>query len=872
MAPHFINVRLLRRLMVVLAALVLLGAYSLIHYEPSCKKYVSEYLSYRMSKTFKTPISVEFDYCNPFTATFSCKNIHAEKNDWICDIQKIHFCGSWISLITQGHFDMECFIEGGKGSFEIHDGSCSIIKIIKDFIDIPSEKPFIVTSLHFKKSEITVAEKKWALETKACVSVSMKMQDSHYYVQHVLHWLNASVHNFPLCSITNGSGDFLLKDNEPQGSLYYTLNSTLIPEGSCIVYGVCSPEHTYLNMYSFHRTWDINLSYADTICILKGSMSLSQLLQQLCPWIPMEGDLAFDMQWHDGTIDGELLGNNLWVNTLKVPPIKCTFNYAHGYGKGNFIFQENEPYVQGSFATTPEEVTLHASSCSPIALPWFTIEDKSLLCSAQSNYQDMYVTIEGRAKQTNATEYIPFAMKVKGNATAVDAEVHVSDYELQVKKDSDVWLLAGSQDRKEFINGTCNNAHFALHGTQELYKIIGDWINVPLSGNGVWKLNGVFNEETVPFEGSFDGQLKVGDYYNLVEKVRYHGFCNLVTKEMYVESCESQFRTGVLAIKNALYRYDTEKKYCTIPIQLQNFLITKQNEFFVQLNGCMYLHGPLDQLQLKGFCIADKSLITGNILSTELYKESSEVKNSIDIACDVVVLTKNEIPIKTPLFKTDARCFLQVTGSIRNPHLLGSIDFNNGSIYFPYDSLFIKKGMLQFNAMSLEPAIELIAKNSLKNYDITLGLHGTILNPVITLTSSPLLTKEQLIALLLGGSEDGSLSLIMPHTMTELFEQLLFGSTATISKTQKYLHSLFEPLKSVRLVPKFSDQTGRGGLRGALEIEVTDRLKASIQQNFSLTEDTRVDISYALSDEANIKVTKDERGDVGGEIEMKWRW
>jgi translocation and assembly module TamB len=285
------------------------------------------------------------------------------------------------------------------------------------------------------------------------------------------------------------------------------------------------------------------------------------------------------------------------------------------------------------------------------------------------------------------------------------------------------------------------------------------------------------------------------------------------------------------------------------------------------------LHGPLNTLQLKGCCIADKSLITGNILSTELYKEAAPLDLAgFDIACDCLLLTKNEIPIKTSLFKTDAQCCMRVTGSLAHPTLLGSIDFNNGSIYFPYDALFIKKGSLQFNTMSLEPSIELIAKNTLKNYDITLGLHGTMQNPVVTLNSSPSLNKEQLIALLLGGSEDGSLSLIMPQSMTELFEQLLFGSTATISKTQKYLHSLFEPLKSVRLVPKFSDQTGRGGLRGALEIEVTDRLKASILQNFNLTEDTRVDISYALSDEANVKVTKDERGDVGAEIEMKWRW
>ena len=60
-------------------------------------------------------------------------------------------------------------------------------------------------------------------------------------------------------------------------------------------------------------------------------------------------------------------------------------------------------------------------------------------------------------------------------------------------------------------------------------------------------------------------------------------------------------------------------------------------------------------------------------------------------------------------------------------------------------------------------------------------------------------------------------------------------------------------------------------MRGSIAIEVNERLRGLVQKNFSLPEDTRVEVEYSLSDDTIIRAVKDERGDAGGEIETRWK-
>ena len=101
---------------------------------------------------------------------------------------------------------------------------------------------------------------------------------------------------------------------------------------------------------------------------------------------------------------------------------------------------------------------------------------------------------------------------------------------------------------------------------------------------------------------------------------------------------------------------------------------------------------------------------------------------------------------------------------------------------------------------------------------------------------------------------------------------MIFAADHSSSRLDRSFKGLFNPLKHIHLVPSFTDQTGRGGLRGAVEIEVNDRWRALIQKNFSLTEDTRFEVEYSLSDDVTLRGIRDERRDLGGVVEMRWKF
>ena len=168
------------------------------------------------------------------------------------------------------------------------------------------------------------------------------------------------------------------------------------------------------------------------------------------------------------------------------------------------------------------------------------------------------------------------------------------------------------------------------------------------------------------------------------------------------------------------------------------------------------------------------------------------------------------------------------------------------------------------------PELAIAAHGVVRQYDITIHSEGTIQEPHLRFESSPALRDEQIMSLLLSGSEDGIVSLNLSHDSFSLIHALLTAAH-TPETEPSWWASLLAPLRRVRLIPKLNDQSGRGGVRGAVEIEVDDRLRATIQHNFSLSEDIKISVDYAISDDMHVRALRDERGDYAAELEIRWK-
>lgn len=321
--------------------------------------------------------------------------------------------------------------------------------------------------------------------------------------------------------------------------------------------------------------------------------------------------------------------------------------------------------------------------------------------------------------------------------------------------------------------------------------------------------------------------------------------------------------------------------YAHVPIMVQDFFISRAKDFFAELSGaCVIDYQKNERSKIEGICTIKKCHIRNNpfsggagndIVSATINPfESHPLANTADL--NLFLKSYEPVEIKTSFLQARAHVNFHLLGTVAQPQLYGHIELIQGTLNFPYKPLEIRYGKIFFFDNEREdPAIELSASAVIKNYAVTLHVEGTAQNPVITFQSTPSLQEEQIIGLLFGGSPDSSLSLVMPLSSMGMVEKLIVGSSDEFLHDDSFKNWL-GPLQNVKIVPRFSDQTSRGGLRAALAIEVNDNLSALIQQNFSLSEDTLIEVAYKPLDELTIRGIRDERGDFGGEVEARFTW
>lgn len=328
-----------------------------------------------------------------------------------------------------------------------------------------------------------------------------------------------------------------------------------------------------------------------------------------------------------------------------------------------------------------------------------------------------------------------------------------------------------------------------------------------------------------------------------------------------------------------IFAQDLSPRFIYAPLLIDHCLLNLEKELFAVVSGAMLLSKRQDSgTCLSGTVIIDRAQLKENLFSHVFQKNMRSftrypfTTHDDDMTCDIAVKTKYPVRVQTPFLETDARVDLHVRNNLRDPDVTGSVHLSGGFLQFPYKPLYITKGSLRFLPGKLEdPLIELEAKNMVKKNNIRLQVAGSLQNHHVTLESSPTLTEEQIVSLLLVGSQEESLNIVMPALIMQNIKSMLFGYDQS-SQMSHYFGKLFKPFKSIHLVPSFIDRSGRGGLRGAIEIDLSDRCRALIQKNFSLTEDTRFELEYLFSDDISIRATRDIRRDLIAEVEMRYKF
>ena len=119
---------------------------------------------------------------------------------------------------------------------------------------------------------------------------------------------------------------------------------------------------------------------------------------------------------------------------------------------------------------------------------------------------------------------------------------------------------------------------------------------------------------------------------------------------------------------------------------------------------------------------------------------------------DVRILSSPELTVQTTLAKLSGGVDLRLRGTAARPVLLGRINIAEGDLKIGGTKYHLERGDITFiDPTRIDPVLDVEATTRVRDYDITIGLHGTLERLTTTYRSDPPLSSSDIVALLAFG-------------------------------------------------------------------------------------------------------------------------
>ena len=110
------------------------------------------------------------------------------------------------------------------------------------------------------------------------------------------------------------------------------------------------------------------------------------------------------------------------------------------------------------------------------------------------------------------------------------------------------------------------------------------------------------------------------------------------------------------------------------------------------------------------------------------------------------------IRVKTPAADGALSIDMKLLGKLREPFATGRVEFDEGNLFFPFSSFRIDYGAVELPVGDpYAPLIEILGTSRRFGYDITVEITGSAYDPQVHFTSSPPLSSEQIMLMVMAG-------------------------------------------------------------------------------------------------------------------------
>ncbi|MGH9579371.1 MAG: translocation/assembly module TamB domain-containing protein, partial [Terriglobales bacterium] len=283
------------------------------------------------------------------------------------------------------------------------------------------------------------------------------------------------------------------------------------------------------------------------------------------------------------------------------------------------------------------------------------------------------------------------------------------------------------------------------------------------------------------------------------------------------------------------------------------------------------------------------AVLSGNILVTRfginprfdfaLYlaraKQGSMMEESPvldNVRLDVRVRSTPELRVETSLAKISGDLDLRLRGTASRPAVLGRVNIQEGVIFFNGTKYDLERGDITFtNPVRIEPVLNMEASARVREYDISLGFHGSVEKLNATYRSDPPLPTADIIALLALGRtrEDTTFTSQRTQGVSEDLSNALLGQAldaALSSRVQKIFG-----VSRIKIDPQVGGPENNPNARLTIEQSVNNNITLTYITNLSQSAQQIIQAEFHLRKDVSLVVVRDQNGVLGFDVRIRQR-
>ena len=239
---------------------------------------------------------------------------------------------------------------------------------------------------------------------------------------------------------------------------------------------------------------------------------------------------------------------------------------------------------------------------------------------------------------------------------------------------------------------------------------------------------------------------------------------------------------------------------------------------------------------------------------------------------DVRIMSAPELTVQTTLAKLSGDVDLKLRGTGTRPTLLGRINVAEGDINLNGTKYHLDRGDVTFaNPVRIDPILDVEATTRVRDFHITIGLHGTLEKLTTTYRSDPPLSSDDIISLLAFGrtQEEGYYATGRSNGLGEGAGNLVLGSL--INQTVSNRASKLFGVSAIRINPAVGGPDNNPSARITIEQQVSNNVTLTYITNLTQSAQQVIQFEYNINSEYTVQGIRDENGVVSFDLLIRKR-